>query len=249
MGSRHAWVSWLGMCVLAVGPRLALAQRADLSASSSQSPKVATMPASFVTPQVLEQVPEAVRMRVRSVVERPTLRTQGPLEAFTCQPQQYFWLLDRPDLAARLWRFLGAKVTPIDCQGPGRFCYQDSDGSRIVWDTVAQTPNLRIWFAEGKVKPGILLPSVTVKALVVMHHTEGSDDKGHPAIQHQVQLYLQTDNQAVALAARLLGASAPHVAEQYVQQIQMFYGAMAWYLDQNPKHAAVLLAKLETPAK
>ena len=61
-------------------------------------------------------------------------------------------------------------------------------------------------------------------------------------------MVLQTDNGAVALAARLLGASAPHLAQQYIGQIEMFFGAMAWYLDRYPRHAAQLLADLQKPA-
>ena len=39
----------------------------------------------------------------------------------------------------------------------------------------------------------------------------------------------------------MLGASAPHLAEQYVGQMEMFFGALAWYLDQHPEQAEVML--------
>jgi hypothetical protein len=172
----------------------------------------------------------------------------GPVETFNCQPVQYFWLLDHPDLTARLWQQLGAKVTGIDGLGGGRFAWSDGQGSRVQWETILNTPRHRVWYAEGQVKPGLLLPAVSVRAVLGVTHTEGHDGDGRPAMRHQFELVLQTDNTAVALAARLLGASAPHLAEQYVGQIEMFYGAMAWYLDEHPQEAVKLFEELRRPA-
>ena len=46
------------------------------------------------------------RTRVRAVIDQPTLRSHGRVETFTCQPAVYYWLLDHPDLAVRLWRLM-----------------------------------------------------------------------------------------------------------------------------------------------
>ncbi len=197
----------------------------------------------------MEQMAPEVRARIQAVLDRPTLRSQGQTEAFNCQPERYYWLLDNPQLAVRLWRALGAKVTDIESQGQGRFTYKDDLGSRVSWETVLRTTEYRVWYAEGKVKPGYLLPTVTLRAVLAIRHNEGYDAEGKAAIRHQVELVLQTDNAAVALAARLLGASAPHMAQQFVSQIEMFFGAMAWYLDQHPRHAASMLADLERPER
>jgi len=196
----------------------------------------------------LEQLPRAVQARARALVERPTLRAQGSVEIFNCQPEQYFWLLDHPELTAKLWRALGAKVTEIKNHGNDHFSWEDENGSKIEWDTVLRSAEHRIWLAEGRVKPGLLLPTVSVRALLAVHHTEGQDGEGKPAIKHQVDLILQTDNAAVALAARILGASAPHLAEQYIGQIEMFFGAMAWYLDKHPRQAVRLLDEALRPS-
>jgi hypothetical protein len=61
-------------------------------------------------------------------------------------------------------------------------------------------------------------------------------------------LTLHTDSHAVAVAARILGASAPHAGEQVVGQIEMFYGALAWYLDQHPRQAEDLFIQIRRPA-
>ncbi len=219
------------------------------SSAAAQAPRPAALPtraiaANYSPPQIdYAGLAEAERALVRGVVDRPTLRTQGKVEVFTCRPRDYFWLLDNPDVAVRLWRSLGAKCTDIAREGEGCFGWRDVQGNQLAWRTVLQTSTQRIWYAEGHGKPGLLFPSVAVRAVVVLHHQEGTDRNGRTAIRHQAELIVQTESQAVALAARLLGASAPHLAEQYASQIEMFFGALAWYLDHEPEQGRILIAE------
>jgi hypothetical protein len=208
---------------------------------------------SFGPPKVaVDELPADVQARIRPVLEKPTLSSQGPLESFTCQPSTYFWLLDHPDLATRLWRSLGAQVAEISLRRAGVYAWQDEHGSELQWETIYRTAGCRILFAEGKVRANLLLPSATVRAVLLIRHQEGSLQQGKSGIRHQMDLVIQTDSQAAALATRMLGPSVPHMAEQFVSQIETFYGALAWYLDQYPDQAASLMADLQrsaSPAK
>src|SRR6478752_1587472 len=126
MASRRGFIGWLGLlCSLTVGARFTPAQEPDLAPLPSLGQRngqpALTARGGLAPSFPLAGVPEGFRARVRQLMERPTLRIQGPLEAFTCQPGRYFWLLDHPDLTVRLWRALGAKVTDIDSLGEGRF--------------------------------------------------------------------------------------------------------------------------------
>ena len=102
---------------------------------------------------------------------------------------------------------------------------------------VESTPRARVWYAEGRVKPNAWLPTVTFQAVVVLHVKEGRDADGRPTIRHQAELVLHSDSKTAALAARLLGPSAPRMAEQYVGQIQMFFSALSWFYYQHPEEA------------
>jgi hypothetical protein len=195
----------------------------------------------------LDELPADVQPRARAVLEHPTLRARGPAEAFACQPALYDWLLDHPDLAVRMWRCLGAECTDIRADGAGVFVWSDRQGSAIRWQTVLRGPDRRVWYAEGSVKPGPLLPAVPLRAVAVLRHGEGRDAAGRPVLRHQVELAVHADSHAAALAARLLGASAPRVAEQYVAQIGVFYSALARYLTRHPEQAVVLFAQLQRP--
>lgn len=211
---------------------------------SAVSPRFPLVP----KPPPMDDLAPELRDKMRSLFDHPTLQTHGAIELFNCQPTTYYWLLDNPHLAVQMWRCLGAKCTDIQRRGEGQFAWEDNQGSLVTWDAVVRTARHRVWYAEGKVKPGSLLPTTTVRAMLVVNHAACSDSAGKPSMCHQMDLYIQTDNRAVALVARVLGASTPHMAEQYVGQIEMFFGAMAWYLDQDPRRARLMLAEVAGPS-
>lgn len=195
-------------------------------------------------PLPFEQMDPALRTGVREVLDRPSLSSRGASETFNADPNVYRWLLDHPHQAVKLWKLLGAKVTDIHDRGDGVFTWRDEHGSDVRWHTALRTHGLHVWFAEGKVKPGLLLPLTPFRCVVVMQHVEGKDTSGLPAVQQQVHFVLRCDRAAMALAARLLGASAPRLAEQYLGQLQLFYGGMAWYLYQDAERAKKMYRRI-----
>jgi hypothetical protein len=188
-------------------------------------------------------LPPHVREGARKALEKPTVFSRGPAESFVCDPAVYYWFLDHPDRAVTAWRRLGAKCLTITDRGGGRFGYADEQGSDIVWQTVYRSPELRIWYAEGKARPAALMPLAPVRAVVLMHHTEGRDRAGHTVIRHQTDMFLRTDSMAANLASKMMGGSAQRLAEQSLGQLQMFFAGLAWYMHRYPERAESLLAE------
>jgi hypothetical protein len=129
----------------------------------------------------------------------------------------------------------------ITDRGNGRFGWTDGEGSDVHWDTIFANSLYRVWYAEGSVRPAPLLPALPVRAVVVLRHAQGHDRAGAPLIHHQADLYVQTDSKTAILVTRLMGASAPRLGEQCVAQLEMFFSALVWYLDQHPEWAMSLL--------
>lgn len=251
MECRRKALGWLLGACCAAGAGVVSAQPAPDNSppSALPLPRPAAPAQGFVAaPVPLDELAPPMRERVRAVLDRPTLSSRGPLEAFHCRPGLYYWLLDHPDLAVRLWRGLGAKCADIGATGENSFIWKDAQNGEVHWQTVLRTARQRVWYAEGKVRPGVLLPSVPIRAVVVLNHQEGADGSGKPAVRHQMDLVLHTDSRAINLATRLFGASAPRLAEEYVGQLEMFFGGLAWYLTQHPDKAAVLFEDLKRPA-
>ena len=210
------------------------------------------VPPSYGFPSIpLEAMSPELAGKVASVLERPTLSARAAPETFNTRHAVYRFLLDHPDQAVRLWRKVGARVSDIDDQGGGHYIWQDGQGSAVRWQIALRGGGLHLWYAEGKVKPGLLLPAQSFRAVAMLKYVEGIDTKGLPAVRHQVHFILRCDSGAIALAARLMGASAPRLAEQYLGQLQAFYGGMAWYLYQDEARGRELFRKagLAVPAE
>jgi hypothetical protein len=203
----------------------------------------AAAPTWETAPVPLDRLPAAVRESVRQTLAQPTFQAHGPAECFICDPRQYHWLLDHPDRAVAAWRRLGAKCVDIQDRGNGRFGWSDTLGSDISWSTVYQDAHMRVWYAEGGVKPGSLVPRLAVRAVVVMRYAEECDQAGQSFMRHQAELALHTDSKTAAVVAKLVGASAPRLGQQYVAQVEMFYSALSWYVGQHPRQAEALLAE------
>ncbi len=199
----------------------------------------------------LDDLEEGLRDKVQAVLEKPALSARSQPETFNARPAEYRYLLDHPDQAVKLWRLLGARVADINDQGGGQYLWQDEHGSEVRWQIALRAGGLLLWYAEGKVKPGLLLPAQAFRALALMQYTEGVDTRGLPAVRHQVHFVLRCDSRAISLATRLMGSSAPRLAEQYLGQLQMFYGGLAWYLCQDTARARKLFeqAGLTMPAE
>jgi len=225
---------------------LAVASVLVWAASAVGAPPAPTVVASGrITPSPdsvpLDKLDPRIRGEIRAVIERPSIAAQGPAEVFACRPEHYYWFLDHPDRAVAAWRRLGAKCVSINPQGNGLFGWSDENGSAVTWQTVYCDAEKRVWYAWGKVRPGALLPLVPVRVVVVLHHKERPGADGGTMIHHYSDMFMHTDSKTAGLVAKMLGASAPRLAEQGLGQLQMFFSALSYYCDRNPRSAAALL--------
>ncbi|HKI31624.1 MAG TPA: hypothetical protein VKA46_07130 [Gemmataceae bacterium] len=235
MQSRRVCVVWLGLVTCAFWAGAARAQETELQRWTA-------------TRLPIDDMPAAVRDQVRRAADHPTLYSHGPSESFPCDPTVYHWFLDHPDRAVAAWRKLGAQCVDITDRGGGRFGWSDGGNSDVHWDTVYQSDELRIWHAEGQVKAGPLVPMVPFQALVVLRHLQGKDDKGRTVVRQQADLILHTDSRSALVATKVLGPTAPKLAEQYVTQMEMFFSALPWYIQRHPERAEELMAAAPAPA-
>ena len=190
----------------------------------------------------LESLPASQREAIKSVLDRPTLNVHSSKVTFDCLPEQYRWFLDHPDRGVIAWRRLGAKCVTILPHGQNTFAWNDGKGSEVIWETVHNCTGQRVWFAEGTIKPGPLLPTVPVKAVVILHYAESQLPNGDPVITHQTHLYVHTDSKSAALVTKILGNSAQHLAEQGLDQLQLFFSGLSCYMHRYPERCAVLLS-------
>ena len=85
------------------------------------------------------------------------------------------------------------------------------------------------------------LPLVPFKAVLVLRHNEARNADGATVIKHHSTIHLVTDSKTYAAVTKMLGQSAPKMAEQGLGQFQVFFSGLSWYLARHPDQVEELL--------
>jgi len=209
---------------------------------------VAPMPSTSLTRIVLSEVVSApYRDAVVAVAKKPTLTTRGTYPEFLCTPAVFEWLLEHPDRVSLAWQRLKVPCVEIVDSGNGKFTWNDGEGSELSWQTVGRFPDGLVWYATGKVKASAVTPTVPVKAVVVVCYPKKKAEDGTATFSPVAQVYLQTDSKAANIVLRLLGPTAPKLAEQGAEQLLFFFAGIGKYVQKHPEKYDELLAPAKKP--
>lgn len=185
------------------------------------------------------------RDAVSRVVSKPTITATGTNGDVSCTAEQYAWLLENPDRVALAWKRLRVPCVDITGLGNNTFVWTDENGSEVSWQTVGRLGDGLIWYATGKVKPTAVLPTVPVKAVAVVTRQVGTNARGETVVQPRAQVYILTESRAANVILRMLGPTAPKLAEEGAEQLLFFFNGIGNHLSRNPEQSEALLA----PAK
>lgn len=221
---------------------IALAMPSHLVRATEPISVFSSKKAEPLAPIPLQQVAATHRDAVRQILEKPTISARSqPEKPFAGDVDAYRFFLDHPDRAVTAWRKIGAKCVDIQCRGNQQYRWTDENGSDISWQTVLSQGDMRVWYAEGKIKPGPLLPIVPVRVVVVLRCSEIPMAGGTKALQHQTEMAVHTDSKTASLVTKMLGPSAQRMAEQGLGQFQFFFGGLSMYINRRPAEAAYLM--------
>lgn len=222
----------LALALLSLAPAASLAQLR----SRSHYTVVAAEPA------IVEKVAANRRDAVAAVMRQPTLATSATESTFAANHKLYAWMLDNPDRVSLAWQRLEIPCVEIQALGNNRFCWTDPNGSRLSWEPVARIEDGVVWYATGQVKPGALFPMVPVKAVAVLRYPGTATVKPDlHNLKPELKIYLQTDSRAASAVLRILGPTAPKLAEDAAGQLLYFFSGIAGHLGKHPAQTAMLL--------
>lgn len=179
----------------------------------------------------LEHLADPLRAKVTHCISKAQLFDRSKAESFPCDPDIYRWLLDCPDASLYAWQRLGATKASISKLSDGSFMGTDGMGGELRWRLIGTGQNNRIWFAEGAGRIGPLLPTMTVRALVFLHFQDVKGTDGRSGIKHRIEVLVHYDSNA--LVNKLTNLSADSAGKKAVQQMELFFSGMAWYVSEH----------------
>ena len=184
---------------------------------------------------------------VLKCVRHPTVATQSAGDEIVCTVAVYHWLYDHPDRVALAWQRLKIPTVTITDLGSGKFGWTDENGSEVIWQTVGTFADGRVWYASGKVKISAVSPSIPIQATFIVSHPRKAEKDGVAVFVPHVQVYVHSDSKAANLALRVIGPSAPRLAEEAASQLLDFFGGIATVVQKNPTKAEMLLGPPRKP--
>jgi hypothetical protein len=193
------------------------------------------------TPIPMQSVAAADREAVKNVFDHSTLNAKSQPETFKGASDVYLYFLDNPDRAVTAWRRLGAKCVSIQALPNKQFGYTDEQGSEVTWRAVVRQGDLRVWYAEGKVKSPYLPLPVPIQAVVVIRHGEVKSPDGTSSLVQQTEMYVHTDSVTASVFMKMMGPSTQRVAEQGLGQFQFFFSGLCQYANRYPEHLRALV--------
>ena len=235
----------LGGVVASLAAPAGAAEPSPLPAAPAMpAPMTAVLPntAGAVRVSLSDVVHADYRDAVMKIVKQPTISTKAAAPDVVCTVSMYEWLFDHPDRVALAWQRLKVPAVPITDVGNGQFAWADENGSEVTWRVVGTFKDGLVWYATGRVKAAAAAPSVPVKAVAVLTRHQKAAKDGVASFSTGVQIYLVSDSKVATAAIRLMGPSAPKVAEQGAEQFLEFFNGIAEYVQKNPTKADALLA-------
>jgi hypothetical protein len=189
----------------------------------------------------VDRLDEPLRSKISDILQKPTLFIRGPVEAFPCKPGVYHWLLENPHWGFRAWKALGSECAAVERKEDGSFVGKDNRNGEMRWQNILNEPGRRIWYAEGSGKALALTPTIAVRALVLLRYQEVRGIDGKVGIRHRAELFAQFESKSASLIAKATSMTAETMAKRTIEQVELFFSGMAWYISEHPEWTILLL--------
>jgi hypothetical protein len=186
----------------------------------------------------IEKLPASHQKRVTDLLDQSSsIYSRGSSAAFPCAPAVYKWLVDNPHWGFRAWKALGSKCATLERNADGTFVGKDTTGSEFKLELLYNEAGRRIWYAEGMARPTPISTPLQVRAVLLLRFQEVTGVDGRVGVRQRAELFTQVDTKASSILGKLWGMSAESLNRKAVEQVDVFFSGMSWYISEHPDWA------------
>jgi hypothetical protein len=151
----------------------------------------------------VEKIDSDWACRIESIIDFYTTANKiGPLRIAMTE-SLYFYLLDRPPVAAALINRLDLAPYKAETRGPGRWWGNDGEGTEGIVQLVYHDPTSRVYYLEGT-HHSRLLPNMSGKAVVFLRMSAIKESNGVESMDSTMVSYTKLDNRVLSGLVSLL---------------------------------------------
>jgi len=141
--------------------------------------------------------------RIKPIIDHYTTANKlGPLKTAMAE-SMYFYLLDRPPVAAALINRLDLAPYKAETRGPDRWWGNDGDGTEGIVQLVYHDHMSRVYYLEGT-HHSRLLPNLSGKAVVFLRMSAIKEPNGVESMDSTMVSYTRLDNRVLSGLVSLL---------------------------------------------
>jgi hypothetical protein len=196
-----------------------------------------------LAPALPAELPIAVRARLASVVDQPSLATRVQGESFVARHDVFEFLIEHPEFATHVTRALKVARYRIWRTSNG-LMLDDGWGAIGSLEVVYGAPGLRVLYAKGEYHQTIL-PNILGQAVVTIDWKVTPVSNGKDLIAPTVGAYVKLDSRVLATASALAGSVAAAKAEKEAHRLVRVFQKTTRALNDNP--AAVIETLRQRP--
>jgi hypothetical protein len=183
-------------------------------------------------PTLPADVPETERVRLREIVEDPSVSTKVSGGAFTARREIFEYLLDHPEFASHVARTLRTARYRIWRSADG-LQLDDGWGTVGQFDVVHAARGLRVMYARGQYKAR-LLPDISGQAVVVIEYGYAPAADGKSVVSTAVTGFVRIDSRVLATAGRVARPAAEAKADKEALRLVRVFAKTTRAIEENP---------------
>ncbi len=193
--------SWTRLCrAVAAGLLLALAT----AIGSAQPPQLLfsnQQKEEALRALPLDQLNEAARAKLTSVVSRPTIYRHMPTQVVNCDPDLHTFLVRYPEVVVNIWQLMGVTKVKVTRTGPLTFDAADGAGTVCRTELVYATPAVHVYYADGYYDGPLLQKPVTGECVLLLRSSY-STQGGRPLVTNTLDVFARLDHLGVEILVK-----------------------------------------------
>lgn len=194
-------------------------------------------------PLPLDAIHGPYRERTLEIIAKPQIRRYSTVEAFSCDPKTYQWILDHPVWVSRLWTEMGIPVEPIVELPDGFQCQEDR--STAEFHQVYDSAEMRIFYCWGEFKKTGLPGRVTAEMVLVHRYRfVRRPDGGYVVVQY-VEGFVSARSRVIKAVLKVTGMTSDRLVDQFLGDIMLYFSLMARMIPVRPHRFEEAIVRME----
>ena len=193
----------------------------------------------------LRELPDAVRAKISSVVQQPTIYRRLPVEAIECDPELYTFLVRYPEVVVNIWQLMGVTRVQIRRVAPYVFDADDGAGTQSRVELLYASREKHLLYANGFYEGPLLKRRVTGRCVLLLQSSYSTTAEERPLISSRLDLFVSLDNVGAELVAKTLHPLVGKTADHNFQESMRFVAQMSQQAELNAEGMQRLAMRLD----